>query len=158
MCCSLTSSNSSQKKKPELHPSERVSYCPVVQPFVQLHALESTQSLSVGSNCRHLECSWNLHESTFISYPHLKPIADQSCTFSPAKPLGTLLSLLAVMSTALQRLMQQHGLGQEKGMVGSKNVLINGITDGIMNVFGLEKTIIPPKYIPKSPTDSICRT
>jgi hypothetical protein len=62
------------------------------------------------------------------------------------------------MSTALQRLMQQHGLGQEKGMVGSKNVLINGITDGIMNVFGLEKNIIPPKYIPKSPTDSICRT
>ena len=158
VCCSLTSSNSSQKKKPELHPSERVSYCPVVQPFVQLHALESTQSLSVGSNCRHLECSWNLHESTFISYPHLKPIADQSCTFSPAKPLGTLLSLLAVMSTALQRLMQQHGLGQEKGMVGSKNVLINGITDGSMNVFGLEKHIIPPKYIPKSPTDSICRT
>lgn len=149
MCCSLTSSNSSQKKKPELHPSERVSYCPVVQPFVQLHALESTRSLSVGSNCRHLECSWNLHESTFISYPHLKPIADQRCTFSPAKPLGTLLSLLAVMSTALQRLMQQHGLGQEKGMVGSKNVLINGITDGIMNVFGLEKKHYPSQVHPK---------
>ena len=159
VCCSLTSSNSSQKKKTELHPSENLSYCPVVQPFVQLHALESTQSLSVESNCPQLECSWNLHESTFISYPHLEPIADQSCTFSPAKPWGILLSLLAVMATALQRLMQQHGLGQEKGMVGSKNVLINGITDGIMNVFGLEKKhIIPPKYIPKSPTDSICRT